>query len=189
MKVGIFASGSGSNALNIIQHAKETNNFEVACILTNNPKAGVIQHATHEEIPFLVFSKSDFTSSLTILEYLKKQNVKVVILAGFLWLIPNYLVQAFPNRILNIHPALLPKHGGKGMYGHFVHEAVVRDQDTESGITIHLVNEHYDEGAIIFQKSEPVVGLNATEVERVVRRLEIEHYPQVISNFIQTLEN
>jgi len=188
MKVGIFASGSGSNALNIIQHAKKTNTFEVACILTNNPKAGVIQHATNEEIPFFLFSKTDFTSPLIILEYLQKQKVDVVILAGFLWLIPTYLVQAFPNRILNIHPALLPKHGGKGMYGHFVHEAVVRDQDTESGITIHLVNEHYDDGAIIFQKSESIFGMNANEVELVVRRLEIEHYPQVISNFIQTLQ-
>jgi phosphoribosylglycinamide formyltransferase-1 len=188
MKIGIFASGSGSNALNIIQHAKTNQDFEVACILTNNSQAGVIQHALNENVPYITFSKTEFTQSSLVIDFLRKNEVEVVVLAGFLWLVPSYLIESFPNRILNIHPALLPKHGGKGMYGHFVHEAVVQDQDQESGITIHLVNEHYDEGAIVFQKSESVIGLNAQEVEQVVRRLEIEYYPQVISNFIQTLE-
>lgn len=187
MKVAIFASGSGSNALTIIQHAKKNNDFEVACVLTNNPSAGVINHALKEEIPHLIFSKTEFTTSTIVVDYLNQKEIDLIILAGFLWLIPKHLIDAFPNRILNIHPALLPKHGGKGMYGHFVHEAVVRDKDETSGITIHLVNEHYDEGAIIFQKSESVIGLNPEQVEQVVRRLELENYSQVISKFIQTL--
>ncbi|MFM7770562.1 MAG: formyltransferase family protein [Bacteroidota bacterium] len=187
MKVAIFASGAGSNALNLIQYSKNHKSIEIVCILTNNANAGVLKHGEQSNIDTLIFSKSEFLESHKIIEYLANREVELIVLAGFLWLIPEALIRKFTNRIINIHPSLLPKFGGRGMYGHHVHEAVEAAQESESGITVHLVNEHYDEGAILFQAKENIQGLKANEIEQKVRSLELAHYPTVVHNYIQKL--
>lgn len=182
--LAIFASGSGSNAERIVDYFQNSATANVKLFLTNNPQAGVIERAKRLNIPIRVFDRQEFRSE-TIVDLLKENEIDWVILAGFLWLIPKVLVEAFPNKIVNIHPALLPKFGGKGMYGHFVHEAVVANKETESGITIHLVNEHYDEGLIIFQASFPVTPTDtAQDVARKVQVLEHEHFPKIIEQLI-----
>jgi phosphoribosylglycinamide formyltransferase 1 len=182
--LAIFASGSGSNAERIVDYFQNSATVNIKLFLTNNPQAGVIERAKRLEVPIRVFDRQEFKSD-TIVDLLKENEIDWVILAGFLWLIPKNLVEAFPNKIVNIHPALLPKFGGKGMYGHFVHEAVVANQETESGITIHLVNEHYDEGAIIFQASFPVLPNDTPEdVARKGQVLEHEYFPRIIEELI-----
>ena len=151
IRIAIFASGSGSNAENIINYFKDNNHISVALLLTNNYEAGVIKRAKKLNMPILIFTKKNFNESTQIIDILINQKIDWIILAGFLWLVPSPMISAFPNKIINIHPALLPKYGGKGMWGHFVHEAVVSNKEIESGITIHLVNEKYDEGEILFQ--------------------------------------
>lgn len=184
-KLAILASGAGSNARNIINHFSSNPNVEIALIACNNPNAGVFQIADEFGIDSIQLTKANFKDSDTFVEELQQRNIDWVILAGFLWLVPANLVRAFPNHIINIHPALLPKYGGKGMYGHFVHEAVAAANDRESGITIHYVNEHYDEGGIIFQAKVDVANCTAVEIEQKVRTLEIAHFPQVIESLIQ----
>ena len=184
-KLAILASGAGSNARNIINHFASNSNVEIALIACNNPNAGVFQIAKEFEIDSIQLNKANFKESNDFVEELKQRQIDWVILAGFLWLVPANLVRAFPNRIINIHPALLPNYGGKGMYGHFVHEAVAAANETESGITIHYVNEHYDEGGIIFQAKTNVTNCSAAEIEQKVRALEIAHFPQVIESLIQ----
>lgn len=180
-KIAILASGSGSNAENIIQYFKGSDSVEVTLILTNNASAGVIERGKRLDVPVVVFSRNNFSKSDTVIRLLKNNETDWVILAGFLWLIPESLIRAFPDRIINIHPALLPKYGGKGMWGHHVHEAVVRNQESESGITIHYVNEHYDEGEIIFQAQCPVTPTDTPEtVAQKVHELEYRHFPEVI---------
>ena len=180
-KIAIFASGSGSNAQKIVEHFKENSNIEVSLILTNNPAAGVIERARTLHIPVVVFDKTTFITTEKIVQLLQNQQIDLVVLAGFMMLVPKNLVAAFPNKIVNIHPALLPKFGGKGMYGHFVHEAVVAAKEKESGITIHFVNEKYDDGAVILQ-AKCVVSLTDSpeDVAVKVQVLEHEHYPVVI---------
>ncbi|MFD2571359.1 phosphoribosylglycinamide formyltransferase [Spirosoma soli] len=192
-RIALFASGSGSNAEKIADYFADSTNVEITLVATNNPKAGVIERArrgfgrqTH--VPVLVFDRTTFYETDRITELLQKQGIDLIVLAGFMWLMPGGLVQAFPNRIINIHPALLPKFGGKGMYGHFVHEAVVAANETESGITIHYVNERYDEGQIIFQASCPVLPTDSPEdVARNVQALEHRHYPRVVADVLQTM--
>lgn len=184
-KIAILASGAGSNARNIINHFSSNPNVEIALIACNNPNAGVFNIANEFGIDSIQLTKVNFKESDQFVEELKQRNIDWVILAGFLWLVPANLVQAFPNHIVNIHPALLPNYGGKGMYGHFVHEAVAAANERESGITIHYVNEHYDEGGIIFQAKVSVVNCSAAEIEQKVRALEIAHFPQVIESLIQ----
>ncbi len=149
-RIAIFASGSGSNAETIAGYFAGRTDVEIPLILSNNPKAGVIDRARRLHIPVLLFDRTTFYQTDRITQLLEAQRIDLIVLAGFMWLIPTGLVAAFPDKIVNIHPALLPKYGGKGMYGHFVHEAVVAAGETESGITIHYVNEHYDEGSPIF---------------------------------------
>ena len=166
---------------------------DVALLLTNNPKAGVIDRARRGfgaglHIPVLLFDRPGFYDTDRVTQVLQQQQIDLIVLAGFMWLMPANLVRAFPNRIINIHPALLPKFGGKGMYGHFVHEAVVNAGETESGITIHYVNEHYDEGQIIFQASCPVLSTDTPEgVARKVQALEHEHYPRIVADILTKL--
>lgn len=180
-KIAIFASGSGSNAENIINYFKGSDSVEVTLILTNNASAGVIERGKRLDVPVVVFSRNNFSKSDTVIRLLKNNETDWVILAGFLWLIPENLIRAFRGRIINIHPALLPKYGGKGMWGHHVHEAVVRNRESESGITIHHVNEHYDEGEIIFQATCPVTQEDtADSVAQKVHELEYRHFPAVI---------
>lgn len=180
-KIAIFASGSGSNAENIVEYLRENDEAEVSLFLTNNPTAGVIERGRRLHIPIVIFDKYLFTKTDKILELLQNNNIDWVILAGFLWLIPENLTNAFENKMINIHPALLPKYGGKGMWGHHVHEAVVANKETESGITIHYVNANYDEGEIIFQgKCEVLPSDSADDVASKIHDLEYKHFPNVI---------
>ena len=195
-RIALFASGSGSNAENIITHFSDKPDVDVALLLTNNPRAGVIDRVRSARgsgsslhVPVLLFDRPTFYDTDQITQILLRQHIDLIVLAGFLWLMPAGLVRAFSNRIINIHPALLPKFGGKGMYGHHVHEAVVAAGETESGITIHYVNEHYDEGQVIFQARCPVLPTNTPQdVARSVQVLEHAHYPRVITGVVAGLE-
>lgn len=183
--IAIFASGSGSNAECLTSYFTDSKHINVALFLTNNQDAGVISRGLRLSIPSVIFSKNTFNKTDKIVSLLLNQQIDYVILAGFLWLIPENLLAAFPNKIINIHPALLPKYGGKGMWGHHVHETVVRNKEKESGITIHLVNEAYDEGQIIFQASCPITTDDSpSDVANKVQQLEHEHFPKVVENFI-----
>ena len=186
MNIAILASGAGSNAANIIQHFKNTS-VKVKLIACNNSEAGVFQIAKDNQIDSILLTKENFKTSDQFVNELQQRQTDLVILAGFLWLVPSSLVNAFADRIINIHPALLPKFGGKGMYGHFVHEAVHEAQERESGITVHLVNEQFDKGKILFQAKANVENCSASEIEQKVRALEIEHFPKAIENFISKM--
>ncbi len=184
-RIALFASGSGSNAEKIATYLADNASVDISLILSNNPKAGVIERARRLHIPVLLFDRATFYDTNRITQLLINQKIDLLVLAGFMWLMPAELVRAFPNQIVNIHPALLPKFGGKGMYGHFVHEAVVAAQETESGITIHYVNEHYDEGLIIFQAHCPVLPTDTPDdVALKVQALEHTHYPRVIAEIL-----
>src|SRR5690606_19119405 len=175
---------SGSNAENIIKTFAGEKDLEVVLVLSNNPEAGVIKRAHKLNVPTLVFSRKNFEKE--VVDILQERKVDWVILAGFLWLVPASLIQAYPNRIINIHPALLPNYGGKGMWGHHVHEAVVANRESHSGITIHYVNEKYDEGEIIFQAKCTLEEKETPDsLAAKVHELEYEHFPRVIAEEIR----
>ncbi len=183
-RLALFASGSGSNAEKIVDYFRGHPTVSVDLILCNNPQAGVIARAERLGVPLVLFDRAQFRSG-EVLEILRKHDIEYLVLAGFLWLVPSAYVEAYPDRILNLHPALLPKFGGKGMYGHHVHEAVVAAGETESGITIHVVNERYDEGAVVFQASFPVEPTDTPEdVARKGQVLEHAHFPKVIEAWV-----
>lgn len=187
--ISIFASGTGTNAENIIRYFKNHQVVYVSSIVTNNPDAGVCKIADRYNIPLKIFLKQRGETAENILEFLTKTSSKYIILAGYLKLLNPLLVEAFRHRILNIHPALLPKFGGKGMYGKNVHEKVLANKEKETGITIHEVNENYDEGSVIFQKSIPVLQDDTTEsIEEKVRSLELTYFPRVIEKYISEKE-
>lgn len=183
--LAIFASGRGSNAQKIIDHFKKEG-LKITCIVSNNINAGILDLARDYEIPQIVLEKGNFYGSEELLGQLQKYEVNFIALAGFLWLIPRYLILSFKDRILNIHPALLPKFGGKGMYGSKVHKAVKQSKETKSGLTIHLVNEEYDKGEILFQAS-CAIKIEDTPEDIAGKVLELEHrfYPVVLSSFIE----
>lgn len=184
-RLAIFASGSGTNAEEIMKYFKDHPSIEVALLLSNKPDAQVLQRAANHGVKSLVFNKSQFSESDEVISWLKDAGVTHVILAGFLWLIPSSLVSAYPNKMVNIHPALLPKHGGKGMYGMKVHEAVKANGDTTTGITIHLVNAKYDDGEILSQHSVEVHPSDTPQdIAKKVHQLEHKHYPAVIESWI-----
>jgi phosphoribosylglycinamide formyltransferase-1 len=184
-KIAIFASGSGSNAENISRFFKQHSGIEVCLFLTNKPDAPVIERAKKLGIPCFIFSRDDFYNSDRVVNELREYNIDFIVLAGFLWLIPSALIHNFPKRIINIHPALLPKYGGKGMYGTRVHQAVIENGEKESGITIHYVNAEYDAGAIIFQAKCPVDSKETPEsLAQKVHKLEYEHFPRVIEKVL-----
>jgi formyltetrahydrofolate-dependent phosphoribosylglycinamide formyltransferase len=184
-KIAVFASGAGSNAGKIIEHFKNSNLAKVALIICNNPKAGVLNIAAENHVPVVMVNRRSFFDDTTCLDELKLHQVDLLVLAGFLWMIPGYLIQAYPGKIVNIHPALLPKYGGKGMYGANVHQAVLDAGEKESGITIHYVDKHYDNGDIIFQvKCEVLPGDTAGSLAQRVHILEHEHYPKVIEKLL-----
>ncbi len=184
-RIAIFASGSGSNAENIYDYFKGNDKVEISLILTNNSKAKVIERAERLRIDFKVFDKNSFYNSHEIIDLLSAKKIDCIVLAGFLWIIPADLIKAFPNKIINIHPALLPKYGGKGMYGDKVHQSVIENKETESGITIHLVNENYDEGKIIFQAKCNILPTDKPEdLAKKIHVLEYEHFPKVIEKFL-----
>jgi len=176
----IFASGTGTNANAIIEHFKNNGKAKVALIVSNNANAGVIAIAEREDIPFLIVDRETFRETLLI-EQLSDYKPSLIVLAGFLWKIPEALIHAFHGRIINIHPALLPGYGGKGMFGHHVHNAVLAAKEKESGITIHYVNEAYDEGNIILQARCPVAANDGPgELAARIHRLEHYYYPGAI---------
>ena len=184
--IAVFASGSGSNAENISRFFASHPLVEVSLILTNKPDVAVVQRAKNLGIPCRIFNREDFYNSGSVLDDLKRFEVDFIVLAGFLWLIPSNLLSAYPKRIINIHPALLPKYGGKGMYGARVHQSVVENKETESGITIHFVNEEYDAGDIIFQARCSVeAGDDADRLAQKVHALEYLHFPAVIESVVQ----
>ncbi|MBP7506826.1 MAG: phosphoribosylglycinamide formyltransferase [Prolixibacteraceae bacterium] len=182
-KIAIFASGSGSNAENIARYFNNNENLNIKCIYSNKVDAFVLERAKKFNIPTFVFSKHDFYETDIVFNHLKSEKVDLIVLAGFLWLIPENLTQNFI--IINIHPALLPKYGGKGMYGDKVHKAVVENGEKESGITIHYVNEIYDEGKIIFQaKCNVLPDDTPDDVASKVHALEYEYFPKVIEKLL-----
>ncbi|HET9826157.1 MAG TPA: phosphoribosylglycinamide formyltransferase, partial [Chitinophagaceae bacterium] len=161
--IAIFASGAGSNAQKIIDHFRKSSLAQIALIVSNKKKAGVLQIAASENIPFIIIEREKFYSENSYLEELLAKKIDFIVLAGFLWKVPGVLLKAYPRRIVNIHPGLLPKYGGQGMYGSSVHEAVLAARDKESGITIHFVDEHYDNGDIILQITCPVLENDTPE--------------------------
>jgi phosphoribosylglycinamide formyltransferase-1 len=187
-RIAIFASGSGSNAENIANYFKSNNEVAISLILTNKENAYVLERAKKLQIASHYFNKFEFSGTDKIVQLLKNNEIDLVILAGFLLKVPENLIQAFPNKIINIHPALLPKFGGKGMYGNNVHKAVIENKETESGITIHYVNENYDEGKVIFQAKCAVKKEDTYEdVAKKVQQLEYEHFPQTIEKLLPVL--
>lgn len=185
IKIAIFASGSGSNAENIANYFENNPNVEISLIVSNKQDAFVHKRAKKLNIESITFSKSEFDTTDNVLNYLKKKGIDFIVLAGFLLKVPQNLIEAYPNKIVNIHPALLPKHGGKGMYGDNVHKAVIAAGDTQSGITIHYIDENYDEGATIFQATCKVEPTDTYEdVANKVHALEYEHFPKVIETIL-----
>ena len=183
--MAVFASGSGTNAENIAKYFADSQSVRVVLVVSNNPLAGVHDRANQSGIPSVTFTNEVFMEGGEIVKLLTGYQTDWIVLAGFLKKIPDIIRNAYPDKIINIHPALLPKHGGKGMYGMRVHEAVVAAGDKESGITIHYVNENYDEGQIIFQASCPVLPSDTPEdVAAKVHALEYKHYPQVIETLL-----
>ncbi|WP_336617047.1 phosphoribosylglycinamide formyltransferase [Bacteroides acidifaciens] len=183
--IAIFASGSGSNAENIIRYFQKSGSAQVSLVLSNKSDAYVLERAHRLEVPCSVFPKEDWIAGDEILAVLQEARIDFIVLAGFLFRVPDLLLHAYPYKIINIHPALLPKYGGKGMYGDRVHQAVVAAGEKESGITIHYINEHYDEGDIIFQATCAVLPTDSPDdVAKKVHALEYEHFPLVIEKLL-----
>ncbi|WP_240312699.1 phosphoribosylglycinamide formyltransferase [Flavihumibacter solisilvae] len=183
--LAVFASGTGSNAEKIMDHFAEHPRIKVALVVSNKPAAGVLEKAAARNVPTLIIEKENFFRGDSYIPFLKEKGIDFIVLAGFLWKIPAALITAFPSHIVNIHPALLPKYGGKGMYGQFVHEAVIIAGEQESGITIHFVDEHYDHGGTIFQATcqlEP--GDTAASLAERIHELEHAHYPAIIEQTV-----
>jgi phosphoribosylglycinamide formyltransferase-1 len=187
VRIALFASGSGTNAENITKYFANDPLIEVACIICNKEGAGVFERAKKLNIPSILVPKKVLEDKIAMLDLLKKWEIDRIVLAGFLLKIPKYLTREYKNAIVNIHPALLPRYGGKGMYGDHVHKAVIQAGDLESGITIHEVNEHYDEGKIIAQYQCPVFKTDTVEtLAHRIHQLEYEYFPLVIKNWIET---
>ena len=185
IRIAIFASGSGSNAQNINEYFEGNSDVSISLILANKADAYVLERAKNMNIPSFVFSNKELQNTTIVLDKLKEFDIDFIVLAGFLLKVPSNLISSFPKKIVNIHPALLPKFGGKGMYGMHVHQAVVDNKEKETGITIHYVNENYDEGQIIFQdKFDVVENDTAEDVASKIHELEYEHFPRVIGEVI-----
>lgn len=184
-KLALFASGNGTNVQQIAEYFKSNPHVEISLVLTNNPKARVLNRAKNLGLPSLIFSREDLYNSSKILNILKEKNIDLIVLAGFLWLIPNNLIRAYRDKIINIHPALLPEYGGKGMYGHHVHEAVIKNKEKKSGITIHYVNEKYDDGQIIFQATVEIDKQDTPgSLAEKIHLLEKKYFPKVIEEVL-----
>ncbi|MEO6166564.1 MAG: phosphoribosylglycinamide formyltransferase [Chitinophagales bacterium] len=184
-RITIFASGAGTNARAILQHFRHNPEVKIEAVICNNPQAGVIEVALEFQVPYYLISKKELNETDNVLNLLKSSGTDLVVLAGFLLLIPENILAAFPNRIINIHPALLPAHGGAGMYGSKVHASVLQAQEKETGITIHYLNGKYDEGEIIIQKKVTVDPEDNVEtISRKVHELEHEWYPKIIEQLL-----
>jgi phosphoribosylglycinamide formyltransferase-1 len=186
-RIVIFASGSGSNAENLIKFFQNSEKASVTLVVTNNPYAKVLDRCKMLIIPALSFNRCAFTGSEVVLNVLRDEKPDLIVLAGFLWKFPESILKHFPNKVINVHPALLPKFGGKGMYGMNVHKAVVAEKESETGITIHYVNEHYDEGAIIFQASCKVDKRDTPDdVAEKIHKLEMKHFPEIVAKLLES---
>lgn len=184
INIAVFISGTGSNARNIIKYFKNHNKIEVSLIVSNRVDSGALQISRDTGVPFYIMNREEF-SGKKIIEILQAHRVQSIVLAGFLWLIPQHLIKLYPNRIINIHPALLPKYGGKGMYGMKVHQSVKDAGENESGITIHLVNEEYDKGEILLQKKTEILPVNtAEEIAQKIHELEYQYFPATIEEYL-----
>lgn len=183
-KIVLFASGSGSNTENIILYFKNNKSVAVSAVFSNRPDATVLEKAKKHHVPTVVFSKAELQSEV-VLDKLNTIKPDLIVLAGFLLQFPQNIIHAYPGQIVNIHPALLPKYGGKGMYGIHVHRAILENKEPETGISIHYVDEHYDEGAIIFQEKVALSGNETPEaIAEKVHKLEHEHFPKVIEQLL-----
>ena len=182
--VVIFASGSGSNAQRLLEHFQYHPQIKVVALFSNNPEAYALKRAENFNVPTHVFNRDQFRNG-TVLQWVNKYQPDLIVLAGFLWLVPTAFIQAYPNKIINIHPGLLPKYGGKGMHGLHVHQAVLDNKEIESGITIHYVNEFYDQGAVIYQDLCPVQANDTAEIlaSRVLQ-LEHQHFPRIVEKLL-----
>lgn len=186
--LAIFASGAGSNAQQIINYFRDSILAKIVLIVCNKPGAGVISIAEQANLPVLQIEKERFFNGDAYLPEFQKTSTDLIVLAGFLWKIPQILIDEYPRRIINIHPALLPKYGGKGMYGQYVHEAIINAGEVESGITIHYVDEHYDNGDIIFQTACPILEKDTAEIlANRIHKLEHLHYPVVIAEILKKM--
>lgn len=184
LNIVVFASGSGSNAEQLVKHFEAVEGINITAIFCNKPDAYVLERAKKLGVPTEVFDRKAFKDELFV-DRLKAYDADFIVLAGFLWKVPEYLIQAYPDKIINIHPALLPNYGGKGMYGHHVHEAVIANQEKHSGITIHLVNEHYDEGRTLFQAQVAVVPEDTPDtLAQKIHQLEHRYFPKVVEDYI-----
>ncbi|MEE1020419.1 MAG: phosphoribosylglycinamide formyltransferase [Bacteroidales bacterium] len=185
-RVAVFASGSGTNFQQICEYFNQKNNdIKIELLIVNKKNAYVLERAKQLNVKSVYFNREDFYSSDKVVECLKENQIDFIVLAGFLWLIPDNILKEYPNKIINIHPALLPKYGGKGMHGHHVHEAVIAAKEPESGITIHYVNEKYDEGNIIFQAKCSISSEDtADSLAEKIHLLEKEHFPKVIDSLL-----
>jgi len=185
-KIVLFASGSGTNAENIIRYFKNSDLAEVIAVLSNKPNAKALTRAHDLNVKALYFDREAFYETNDILHILEDINPDVIVLAGFLWLFPSKILKKFPNRVINLHPALLPKYGGKGMFGEQVHKSVIENKEKNTGITIHYVNENYDDGQIIFQTSIPVIpNETPSGLAEKIHELEYRHFPKVIENILK----
>lgn len=183
-KVLLFASGAGSNVENIIQYFSKHEEVAIVGVFTNNPVAKVLDKAEKYAIPTLIFNKQELNEGF-VLDKIKELEPDLIVLAGFLWKFPEHIIAQYPNKIINIHPALLPKYGGKGMYGMNVHNAILENKEKETGITIHYVNEQYDEGEFIFQQKVTIEDCaSADEIAAKIHALEHEHFPQIIEKLL-----
>jgi phosphoribosylglycinamide formyltransferase-1 len=188
-RIAIFASGSGSNAQKLMEHFKRSNEIEISLVLTNNAEAYVLQRADNFEIPSHIFDKHEFYKTDAVIDLLKNLDIDFIVLAGFLWLVPQNLIQAYPGRIVNIHPAILPKFGGKGMYGDHVHNAVIAAGEPEGGITIHYVDENYDEGEYIYQARYKIDKSDNLEMVKFKgQQLEHLHYPRIVETLVKKIK-
>ena len=187
INVAIFASGSGTNAQNLIEYFKNHHAIKICLIVSNNPDAFVLKRAEKEKMPTVILTGKDWEENGKAAKVLQNHQIDFIVLAGYLRLLPSWLIRKFPGKIVNIHPALLPAYGGKGMYGEHVHRAVIASGDIHSGITIHKVNEEYDKGAIIFQARCPVLPSDTPETLAArIHELEYEHYPRVLEEVIMS---
>ena len=183
-KILLFASGTGSNVENIIQYFKNNTDINIVGVFTNNPQAKVLDKAAAQNVPSLVFNRTELDEGF-VLKKVNELQPDLIVLAGFLWKFPQHIIAEYPNKIINIHPALLPKYGGKGMYGIKVHQTIFDNKEKETGITIHYVNEHYDEGEFIFQQKVNIDDCaSADEIAAKIHELEHKHFPPIIEKLI-----
>lgn len=185
-RIVLFASGNGSNALNLIQYFKQSSNAEVVAVFSNKKEAGVVQKAIDQEVEVHCFKRDDFYASSRVIDWVKAYQTDVIVLAGFLWLVPQDFIHAFDGKIINLHPSLLPKFGGKGMYGHHVHEAVLAAAEKETGITVHLVNSEFDKGEILYQdRFEIKESDDLQSIEAKIHELEHKGLPIAVERFLK----